>query len=97
MAEETQNRAAATEDEVKTRPSDTITIRKGDDEARVVRSAFEKVWSQKGWEIVDEDAQRAQAPARGGSGTAEQDAAPQNAPKDAPSQTARGAQETKKS
>lgn len=90
MAEETQNRAAAEGDT--TRPSDIITISNGTDEARVVRSAFEKVWSERGWDVVDEDAQRAQAPARGGSGTAEQDA-----PKDAPSQTARGAQESKKS
>lgn len=80
MAEETQ------------RPSDIITISDGENDARVVRSAYEKVWSERGWNIVDEDAPRAQAPARGGTGTEEQDA-----PKDAPSQTARNAQESKKS
>ncbi len=42
------------------RDTDTVTMTKGDVEVDVVRSAFEKVWSKKGWSLAEP--KKAEAP-----------------------------------
>ncbi len=38
---------------------DTVRIRNGEQESEVVRSAYEKVWKDRGWTIVEDESEAA--------------------------------------